>query len=264
VIGNQGKDMLHTRRLGVMRILAEAGHLEAVRFVWNFATNRYPWEFTGKKRPHYAYMNDWVVGLMDRPSKDMVQFLVEKRKMHCIRHEIMGTVERTVFMRRCAQEGWEEMAGHYLELEAFGNGLPCITNDAEEKDPLMDACRNGHEGIFRLLLAYGADVSVPILEVAAVTGHIPFFQMLLGHRAEFGDPLMRAAEKGHKDVVNTLLGHGATIDLSSTGVLEQSMRQRTVSSLVSATCPIDSAGTGVCPSGISYTFHYANVGVDCV
>ncbi|KAH7076436.1 ankyrin repeat-containing domain protein [Paraphoma chrysanthemicola] len=205
-------------RLYVFAGTVEAGRMDAARFTFNFNTIEYPWHFSRPRtrrrrdRPkelYYARENKEWLATMHTPSKEVFDFLMEKRGLHCIdRH--FGPEQWTIFLHHCASRGWQEMASIYLELGASVNGQ-CRANVASETRPLIKACIHGHLRVVELLLKWRADVSAPALETAAHHGHTHIVKVLLSHGAEVGEAAAKAAAKGYRNILQTLLDHGANI-----------------------------------------------------
>jgi hypothetical protein len=211
--------MFNGSRLSLLSGVAEAGRADATRFVFGFELNGWPWEFSRQKMPRYRKTNEWVLAEVRTPSREVFDFLTEKRRLHCINRQF-GQKEYTEFLRQCAFRGWAEMAACYLELGASVDGLTPSSLWCKEQDrPLLDACSYGHQEVVKVLLDHGASTSAPALEYAAGKGHLRIVQMLLASGAEHGDALSRAAAKGYGDVVEVLLNHGAEVRDSSAPLL---------------------------------------------
>ncbi|KAH3952998.1 hypothetical protein HBH53_036430 [Parastagonospora nodorum] len=215
------------RRVEMLCVVAEAGRLDAVQFIFNFATESLPWVFSRKRRPHHAYANEWMLALMHTPSREVFEFLMEKRSLHCINREF-GPAQYTRFLRHCAIEGWTKMAEHYLSLGASVEGVGDRALCGEDRRPLLLACRRGHKDTIKMLLEHQADNAVPALELAVGWGDLATVRLLLQHKAEFGDALALAVAKGHRDVVQELLDHGADIKIGSRPLLAYAIEHENV------------------------------------
>jgi hypothetical protein len=202
-------DILHMRR-SMLQSGAEAGSIDVVRQVWNSATDEKPWEFVRGGRTCDAKLNESRLRSIDTSSKDVFEFLMDKRRIHCTTREF-GAKEYTEFLNRCATKGWTEMAAHYLDLGADVNGFGPEAYDDGRDIPLINACKKGFEAIVELLLARGADTSNPVLESAAEQGNLSIVRKLLDYGAEFGEALLAAAAKGWGDIVQELLDRGALV-----------------------------------------------------
>jgi ankyrin repeat protein len=88
-----------------------------------------------------------------------------------------------------------------------------------EKRPLIDACHNGHEGVVKVLLQYGADTLEPALEIVAGKGRLDLVRLLLEHGAECGEAVERAAAGSYLDVVEELPSRGADVNSRSADLL---------------------------------------------
>ncbi len=107
---------LQDARAGVLKAVIEYGRADATRFVFDFATDEYPWEpyvarltrDTGDGQSFY-----WIY----TPNKDVFDLVREKQKEH---HVDWEPCERYLqfFTRACALRGWTEMLAYCLELEA--------------------------------------------------------------------------------------------------------------------------------------------------
>ena len=214
------KDLAHCSRLHALDVAAHAGNVDVARFAFDFEVNGFCWEFTRDKRnhPHYIRRNESRLAEMATPSREVFEFLMEKRRLHCINREF-GPVQYTCFLRGCAVEGWTEMAEHYLSLGASVEGAGEKFLGGKDRRPLVLACRHGHKDTIRMLLEHQADTAVPALELAIGWGDLATVRLLLQHKAEFGDALSLAAAKGHMDVVQELLDHGADINIGSRPLL---------------------------------------------
>ena len=192
-------------------LVAEAGRAAAVRFVFDFEANECSWEFSRKKRPSYPYRNESALASMHTPSREIFDFLMEKRKTHCINRGF-GSKEYTEFLAHCVRDDWIEMAAHYIDLGASVEGpAPSINVRGEPDRMLVYASKKGHQDIVKLLLTRGGNTSAPALEVAAHNGHLDIVRLLLAHGADFGDAISKAAAKGYGDIVEELLNNGAEI-----------------------------------------------------
>ncbi|XP_048250649.1 uncharacterized protein LOC124152553 [Haliotis rufescens] len=99
------------------------------------------------------------------------------------------------------------------------------------RTPMMIAAENGHRQVFDLLVTEGADVYLldsdgdNILHVACLGGHVDMVKYVLSQkiadinsRGQYGEtPLMKAAEKGHRQVFNLLVTRGAGKSLVDDG-----------------------------------------------
>ncbi|XP_071111901.1 serine/threonine-protein phosphatase 6 regulatory ankyrin repeat subunit B-like [Haliotis cracherodii] len=95
------------------------------------------------------------------------------------------------------------------------------------KTPLMVAAQKGHRQVFDLLVTQGADVSLVdddgnnVLHVACLEGHVDIVKYVLSQkvadinsRGRYGwTPLMVAAQKGHRQVFDLLVGEEADVSL---------------------------------------------------
>ncbi len=90
---------------------------------------------------------------------------------------------------------------------------------------LIEAARNGHTGLVRLLIEHGADVNhttsfgTTALIYAAEKGYKEIIELLLAQRAEVNlaneagaTALTWAAQRGHKEIAELLIAHGADVN----------------------------------------------------
>jgi hypothetical protein len=202
-------DLIHSRRLNKLRLVAESGSAELTQFVWAFNTEQYPWEFSREKRPGWRYKNEMILASIDTPSIEVFEFLTEKRRLHCI-NRVFGCKEYTRFLCCCARKGWADMAARYLDLGASVDGRYSPNHEVTER-PLVLACKNGHRNVVDVLLARGADTSQPVLETAVQYGILAIVQILLDRGAQLGEALSTAVAKGYRDIVEILLDHDTDI-----------------------------------------------------
>jgi hypothetical protein len=80
------------------------GSIDIVRQVWNSATNKKPWEFVRGGRTYNAKLNESRLRSIDTLSKDVFEFLIDKRRIYCTTREF-GAKEYTKFLNRCATKG---------------------------------------------------------------------------------------------------------------------------------------------------------------
>ncbi|XP_046547545.1 serine/threonine-protein phosphatase 6 regulatory ankyrin repeat subunit A-like, partial [Haliotis rubra] len=95
------------------------------------------------------------------------------------------------------------------------------------RTPVMKAAKRGHREVFELLVSEGANVSLVdddgdnILHVACIEGHVDMLKYVLllkvadiNSRGQYGrNPVMLAAEKGHRAVFDLLVREGADVSL---------------------------------------------------
>ncbi len=130
---------------------------------------------------------------------------------------VSALLERNAMLVNTKAEWDEQVVRHYGWI---GSGL----------NPLYEAARGGNVAMVKLLLDYGAVIQTRTynaLNGAAYYNREAVVRLLLDHGADAnggpilgGDteviwgatPLRMAAMKGHKDIVELLLAHGATVD----------------------------------------------------
>lgn len=205
------KDIKETRRQ-LLHSAAHAGQLEAVELIWSLRTDDFAWEFQRRGKCHAAY-NERKVANLNTPSIRVFEFLQEKRRLHCTARTY-GESQYTNFLCEATCSGWTKMAAVYLDLGARIEGrvpIPGHTMHENDGRPLLSACKRGYEDLVDLFLERGASTDAPALEVAAQNGNLAIVRKLLRHGAEFGQALLRAAERGWGDVVEELLDSKAEI-----------------------------------------------------
>lgn len=180
------------------------------------------------KTTNLALRERMAIGKNAHPSREIFEFLMEKRRLHCINKEF-GQKDYTDFLRHCAIKGWTDMAAHYLDLGAFLEGLDTSLWQGQERWPLLEACKNGHRDVIEVLLKYGANTCLLALEFAAGRGYLDIVRSLLQQGAELGDAISLAAAKGYGDVDQELLDHGADIKNLRRPLLVYAVEQERVS-----------------------------------
>jgi hypothetical protein len=186
---------------------AEYGRVEATQFLWNFQAVERPWALLKRiKRPSYFSYNERVLATLHTPSGEIFDFLVKKRREHCVTRTF-GVKEYTAFLVRSARNGWVDMTARYLALGARIDGFG-LSSEYKQR-PLLGACRNGHEEVVRVLLEHGADTCKPALETAVRRGQFAVVFLLLEYGAEIGNALAEAVGKGYRSIVGKLLARGS-------------------------------------------------------
>lgn len=198
------EDTFQSLRSYFLHKTAEFGRVEATRFTFSFRATERPWAFSRKRsRPSYPFFNESELSQIHTPNREIFDYLMEKRKAHCTTRTY-GVKEWTRFLMHCAKNGWVDMAAQYLALGASVDGLESCADDGYQR-PLLVACRNGHEGVVRALLAHGADTSRPALEMAVRYGDFAIVFLLLEYNAEVGEAVTEGVTKGYKSIVRALL-----------------------------------------------------------
>jgi hypothetical protein len=204
------KSSAEESRITLLSAVAKEGRAGVIQFVYEYSARQYPWEYSREKEPRMPWKSEWTLWDMHTSSREVFDWLMEKRKEHCI-DRTFDARQCTEFLLICAWRGWADMAACYLDLGAAVDGMDVLARYNREKRPLIRACSNGHESVVKVLLRYGANISSPALEIAAGNGRLDIVRLLLEHGAEFGDALERAAAGGYRDVVEELLGLDADI-----------------------------------------------------
>ncbi|KAH6632923.1 hypothetical protein C7974DRAFT_357014 [Boeremia exigua] len=204
MIESRHEDTFQMMRSYFLMRTAEAGRMEIVRFVFNFKATQHPWAFARKRsRPIYPFFNEQGLAMLNTPSKEVFDFITEKRRIHCTTRTY-GVKENTNFLLHCARKGWADMAAQYLALGALVDGPESGSID-ENQRPLLLACKYGHEDVVRVLLANGASTTAPALETAVKHGQFTIAYLLLDQGAEVGRAVAEAVAKGYRVMVHTLL-----------------------------------------------------------
>lgn len=197
----------------MFRLARRGGNMDAVESLW----------FSCPKRPGHDARGcaDWltehdIMYYTNSPYREVFEFLVEQKEMADLIQRCDVNLS-TMLLVDCALEGWTEMAGHFLSLGADVDGRlydegygPSIYNFVgKQKRPLIYACDLGSEELVDILLAYGANTTKPVLEVAARKGNLSIVRKLLKHSAEFGNAVLEAVQHGWGDVFQELYNHAA-------------------------------------------------------
>ncbi|XP_048250459.1 ankyrin repeat domain-containing protein 17-like isoform X2 [Haliotis rufescens] len=119
--------------------------------------------------------------------------------------------------------------GHVDMVEYFLSQKVADINSRGQygRTPLMATAEKGHRQVFDLLVTEGADVCLVddnrnnILHVACLGGHVDMVKYILSQKVAdinsrgkyWGTPLMKTAQKGHKQVFDLLVGEGADVSL---------------------------------------------------
>lgn len=217
---------VYSVRWALLNVAAERGNLEATKFVFHCKAQSYPWDYISFDpgwHEGYAKRSYKVLRNVDTPSREVFDFLSEKRKIHCQGLEY-DAKRYTGFLGRCAKRGWVDMAAHYLDLGAWVNG-PRMVYSGDKDRPLVCASEKGHEEVVRLLLLRGAETVPLALELAALNGHLAVVQVLLDHGTEPGEAIHKAASKGYWDIVQEVLGRGGTSQSSLQRLLVHTIEQ---------------------------------------
>lgn len=233
MITNESIDVMQTGRLQALGWVAEAGRVAATRFVFNFGTEQCPWEFSKERRPSlYAYFNERDFAIPYTPSREISDFLMEKRRLYCVSKKFSPR-QFTRLLGGCARNGWEAMTAHYIDLGASVDGMvsrDCLTDTVGDEDEpiIVCACRRGHEGVVKLLLGRGASTAAPALEVAVQYLQDTIVRLILHNGAEFGNTVSKAVEKGYGRILKELFENGATIGNDSRPLLISAVGQEDV------------------------------------
>jgi hypothetical protein len=192
-----------------------------------------PWEFCKERRPRlYAFFNERGFAISYTPSREIFDFLMEKRRLYCVSKKF-GPRQFTRLLGGCVRNGWEAMAAHYIDLGSFVDDMvsrDCLTDTGGMKDEpiIVCACRRGHEGVVKLLLGRGARTAVPALEVAVQYGQDAIARFLLHNGAEFGNAMSKKVGKGCGHILKELFNNGETIGNDSRSLLVSAIGQEDV------------------------------------
>jgi hypothetical protein len=137
-------EILQILRVHLLQMVAETGSFEATQFVFNFQSTQNPWTFSRKRlRPSYSFHNEMGIAELHTPSRAIFTFITDKREIYCTTRTY-GVKEHTKFLIHYAQNGWVDMAAHYIALGASVNGLSFSAHDEsahdEKQRPILGAC----------------------------------------------------------------------------------------------------------------------------
>lgn len=201
------EDDFQRLRISFLVEAAEYGRVGVTRFVLDFQAVERPWLFSRKiKRPSYLSSNERELALLNTPSWEIFNVVMEKRREHCV-SRTFGIKEYTGFLAYSARHGWVDMTERYLALGARVDGLG-LSSEYRQR-PLLGACRNGHKDVVQVLLEHGASACKPALETAVQNGHFEVVSLLLEYNAEQGNALTEAVCKGYRSIVRRLIGRGS-------------------------------------------------------
>ncbi|KAF2119257.1 ankyrin repeat-containing domain protein [Lophiotrema nucula] len=190
---------------------AIAGRVETVKFLFHLRREEVPWRFEDRTKGTSGTYDQPLSSAMTTPSKEVLDFVTFLQKNYSTKKTIWRTDEESLThrLRRCAEEGWTEMAAHLLVQGACPDG---IRADPESTfRPMIRACMRGHTDVVRLLLYYSADTN-KALHTAAFYGHRDIVMLLLDAGAATVGAIAEAASGGWLDIIRLLLDHGAGID----------------------------------------------------
>ncbi len=195
-------------RSQIMRIAVGAGNLNTARFVFDFATDEYPWERYDPNNDEKAtyYQRHRRLHTLQAPNLEVSHFVRQKQREYCLNWE-PSSVEILDHLIGCAGRGEVGMATYLLEIE------PRKSYDLFH--PLNSSCLRGNEEMVRLLLAhcrFSGCTSCPVwnslfLKTAIEQGHTGIVRMLLDHGSEHGDAIQTAAKPGYAVILVALLNH---------------------------------------------------------
>ncbi|XP_046551064.1 ankyrin repeat domain-containing protein 17-like [Haliotis rubra] len=162
-----------------------------------------------------------VMAAGERGHKEVVELFVE-HGANLLLHDRKGN---NVLHHAC-NRGHLDVVKYVLSL----NSLDINSRGWERRTPVMVAAESGHTDVVALLVKHGANLRVTdrlgdnILQRACYTGRFDVVKYVLslntvdvnsrGNRKR--TPVMVAGERGHKDVVELLVKHGADLSLSET------------------------------------------------
>ncbi|XP_046553082.1 ankyrin repeat domain-containing protein 50-like [Haliotis rubra] len=151
--------------------------------------------------------------------KDMVELLVDKEADVSLLDEAGDNI------LHCACRGGDVKVVKYILSQEM---VDINSRGYGKKTPVMVAGEEGHKGVVELLVKFGADLSLNgksgsnILHYACSSGQFDVVKYVLSLNEVDIDsrgwkkrtPVMAAAVKGHKEVVELLVKHGADLSIS--------------------------------------------------
>ena len=190
---------------------AMAGQLETIKFLFHLRREEIPWRFEDRTKGKSGTYDQPLSSAMTTPSKDILEFVTSLQKNHSAKKSIWRTHEESLThrLRRCAEEGWYEMAAHLLVQGADPDGIHADVDSTFR--PIIRACMRGHTDIVRLLLYFSAETN-KALNIAAYHGHFETVKLLLNAGVAPMGAVAEAASGGYLEVVRLLLDHGADIN----------------------------------------------------
>jgi hypothetical protein len=167
-------------------------------------------------KPRWQHVCTWEAFDTVLSSPSVETFRIVKRLKEEMTGKPVTTELLATLLLKAAEQGWEGMAAHLLEMGAPTDG-DCFGNSGKNV-PLLAACESGSEGVVRLLLRHYAPITDPMIGEAAKKGRLGTVRALLEHGADIKlaipPPIVSAVELEHKELFLLLLEHGADLELT--------------------------------------------------
>ncbi|XP_046365631.2 ankyrin repeat domain-containing protein 17-like [Haliotis rufescens] len=207
---NEGADVTHVDKKShnLLHCASRGGHVELVKYVLSLgmlSINSRGWKnFTP------------VLLAAEKGHKEVVELLVSKGADVSLVYDGGNNI-----LCLASREGHEEMVKYVMDMVSINSRC------WNKMTPVMLAAEKGHKDVVELLVSKGADVSLSdkrgnnLLHFASRGGQVEVVKYVLSlGRLSINSrgwkkmtPVMLAAEKGHKEVVEVLVSKGANVSL---------------------------------------------------
>ncbi|XP_067661816.1 serine/threonine-protein phosphatase 6 regulatory ankyrin repeat subunit B-like [Haliotis asinina] len=203
IIDNVGNNILH--------IACQSGHIDVVQYL--LSLNSLDINSRGRKK------RTPVMLAADHGHKEVIELLIN----HRADLSISGKGGDNILHIAC-QSGHIDVVQYLLSL----NSIDINSRGWKKRTPVMSAAKGGHKEVIELLINHRADLSISgkggdnILHIACQSGHIDVVQYLLSLNSldinsrgrKKRTPVMFAAKRGNRDVVELLVENEANLTLT--------------------------------------------------